>query len=165
MKNLTALYVSGLVLFSCNSSAAQTVSIDEATGIKTWKTHVHGVGFSVTQILPDQARAFYVNRGFSLKQIENYSTSCIFMAVLRNDSADGTIHYISNQWQVYTDSKLHKLVTVDEWVNRLSQEKAKKSALIAFRWAQFHRNSHMNREVTGTRECLRLDYLLERSLT
>ena len=107
------------------------------TGATTWKIHVHGVSFSLTQILPEQAQAFYVNRGFTLKQIEPYTSSCIYMSVLRNDNAPGMIHFISNNWSVFTEGKSQSLVSVDNWVQQLTTKNTKKSALVAFRWAQF----------------------------
>ena len=131
--------VLALVFFSLPGIAEtqQSTAINSATGAKTWTNHVHGVHFSLTQILPEQVQAFYVNRGFSLKQIEPYSTSCIYMTVLRNDNAPGSIHFISNNWSVLIDGKSHPLVSVDEWVQRLTTKSTKKSSLVAFRWAQF----------------------------
>ncbi len=104
---------------------------------QTWQTHKHGVHFSLTQISPEQAQAFYSNRGFTLAQIEDYAASCVYMTVLRNDTAPGTIHYVSNQWSVLLNGKTHSLTTVDQWLQSLIDKKIKKSALIAFRWAQF----------------------------
>lgn len=137
MKNIIVALTIGLFSLSCYAETQQSIHIDSATGIKTWKIHVHGVSFSLTQILPEQAQAFYVNRGFTLKQIESYTSSCVYMAVLRNDNAPGTIHFISNNWLVLIDGELHPLVSVDDWVQQLTTKNTKKSALVAFRWAQF----------------------------
>lgn len=115
----------------------QSIGVDPITGATSWKIQSHGVYFSLTQILPEQAQAFYVNRGFTLKQIEPYTSSCIFMTVLRNDSAPGAIHFIRNNWSVLVDGNPHSLVPVDQWLQRLSNSNAEKSALVAFRWAQF----------------------------
>lgn len=127
----------GLYSLSCFAGTPQSTHIDPATGAGTWETHVHGVHFSLTQILPVQAQAFYVNRGFTLQQIEPYASSCVYMTVLRNDKAPGSIHFISNNWSVLVDGKPHTLVSVDQWVLRLTTTSTKKSALVAFRWAQF----------------------------
>jgi hypothetical protein len=59
------------------------------------------------------------------------------MTVLRNDDAPGTIHFVSNSWPVRFDGKKHKLLSVDKWLQRLTTNTTKKSALVAFRWAQF----------------------------
>jgi len=137
MKHIIIASMIGLFPFSIHADMPQTRHTDSATGAKTWETHADGVHFSLTQILPDQAKAFYVNRGFSLEQIESYTSSCVYMTVLRNDSAPGDIHFISNNWSILVKNKSHKLVPVSQWVKRLSSSGAKKSALIAFRWAQF----------------------------
>lgn len=59
------------------------------------------------------------------------------MTVLRNDSAPGAIHFISNNWLILVNGNPQGLVPVDQWLQRLSSSNAKKSALVAFRWAQF----------------------------
>jgi len=123
--------------FSVNAATLQKSQTEPVKTAKKWQTQVDGVHFSLTQILPDQARAFYVNRGFSLQQIEPYASSCVYMTVLRNDSAPGDIHFVSNNWRVLVKNKRHKLMPVSQWVKQLSSTGAKKSAVIAFRWAQF----------------------------
>lgn len=107
------------------------------TGAGSWETRADGVTFSLTQILPDQLKAFYTNRGFTLEQISAYEKSCVYMTVLRNDAAAGTIHFISNDWQVRVDGKHHPLVPVSKWIERFQSAGIKNSALVAFRWAQF----------------------------
>jgi len=124
------------IIFSFISSLLALLPVSPAYA-QTWQTHSHGVHFSLTQISPEQAQAFYSNRGFTLQQIERYASSCVYMTVLRNDTAPGTIHYISNQWSVIVDGKTHALPPVAQWLQELSDHGAKKSALIAFRWAQF----------------------------
>lgn len=119
------------------AATAQTVKINSETGAKTWEDSRNGVHFSLTQLLPDQIKAFYVNRGFTLKQIEPYAASCVYMTVLRNDSAPGTIHFLSSNWSVLVTDKAKTIVSVDKWLQRLSALGANKSSLIAFRWAQF----------------------------
>lgn len=133
------IIASAMALFSlpCSSGTLQSSHINSATGAKSWETHEHGVHFSLTQILPEQVQAFYVNRGFTLEQIEPYASSCVYMTVLRNDNAPGTIHFMSNTWSISAAGKAHTLISVDKWVQKLSTDNTKKSALIAFRWAQF----------------------------
>lgn len=143
MKNfITVSIVSLAFSLSCFASAVQinqvqTKQVDPSTGITTWATKSHGVSFSLTQILPEQARAFYVNRGFTLAQAEPFATSCVYMTVMRNDKAAGTVHFIKKNWSVIADKNPHTLVSVDSWIKRLGKEKVKKSALIAFQFAQF----------------------------
>jgi len=122
---------------SCFAAAQQTFQVDSVTGAATWMTNQHGVNFSLTQILPQQAQAFYVNRGFTLKQIQSYATSCVFMTVLRNDNAPGTIHFVRKNWSVVIDGKSRRVLSTDHWLQQLKSNNIKKSALVAFRWAQF----------------------------
>jgi hypothetical protein len=105
--------------------------------IETWETTTSGVFLSLTQILPDQSRAFYVNRGFPLEATEQYATSCVFMAVLRNDSAAGVVRFRLDDWSIAVDGAQRPLVSVDEWLNRLEAHGLDKASLVAFRWAQF----------------------------
>ncbi|MFK5913731.1 MAG: hypothetical protein QM484_05085 [Woeseiaceae bacterium] len=137
MKKIINALVIGLMSFSCYAETPQITRMNATTGAVTWELHAHGVHFSLTQILVEQAQAFYINRGFTLKQITPYSSSCIYMAVLRNDTAPGTIHFIRDNWSILVDEKPHLLISVNEWVQRFTTKNIKKSALIAFRWAQF----------------------------
>ncbi len=126
-----------LILMITYADAAQQVSTDANTGAKTWSTKHAGVHFSLTQILPQQGDAFYVNRGFSLEQIKPYTSSCVYMTVLRNDSAAGVIHYIRDNWTVTHKGRAHEFKTVAEWLDFFTAKGIGKPALIAFQWAQF----------------------------
>ena len=107
------------------------------SGAGAWEIQVAGVTFFLSQILPLQLKAFYLNRGFSLEQIDPFVQSCVYMTVLRNDAAEGTIHFVRNNWSVSVDGRPHPLVPVSEWLDRFESAGIKKSALLAFRWAQF----------------------------
>lgn len=137
LKNLLITVPLGLACVACLSGNSQTTKTDAVTGAQTWEIREHGVSLSLTQILPDQARAFYVNRGFTSAQIEPYATSCVFMTVLRNDEAPGRVHFVRRNWSVVTAGKSHPPVEISDWMQRLGEMDVKASALIAFRWAQF----------------------------
>jgi hypothetical protein len=137
MKYLIAVLMLGIFFVAGCASTPQTNTVNAATGAKTWQTDTEGVHFSLTQIMSEQSQAFYLNRGFSLAQIKPYTSSCIFMVVLRNDDAPGDIHFVSHNWSILVNNKPHKLLPVSHWLERLTTIGAKKSALIAFRWAQF----------------------------
>lgn len=117
--------------------ATQRHSIDPATGIETWAASVAGVSVSLTQILPDQLRAFYVNRGFSSAAIEPYARSCVYMTVLRNDAAEGVVQFRLADWRVVAGTGVRPVVATGEWVERLQAARPTAAAMIAFRWAQF----------------------------
>ncbi|HHH42964.1 MAG TPA: hypothetical protein ENK49_02410 [Gammaproteobacteria bacterium] len=130
-------FLAGFVPVLCLAGTTQPGKADAVTGVETWETRAHGVSFSLTQILQDQVRAFFVSRGFTLEQIESYATSCVFMAVLRNDDAPDRIHFIRSDWSISSGGKTRPLETVSAWMHRLEAQNASKSALIAFRWSQF----------------------------
>ena len=123
--------------FSCFANSPQSKHVDATTGITSWEINTQGVSFSLTQILPEQVKAFYVNRGFTLAQTELFASSCVYMTIMRNDSAPGTIHFVKSNWSVIANKKSHPLLSVDTWMRKLKDNKVKKSALLAFRWAQF----------------------------
>ena len=135
----TTIPLLALAWFSlpCMAGSPQSSRTDAETGAVTWEIQAHGVYFSLTQILPEQAQAFYVNRGFTLEQIAPYTSSCVYMSVLRNDNAPGTIHFVTRNWSVQVNGKPHPLLAVDNWIQRLTTADVNKPALIAFRWAQF----------------------------
>jgi len=122
----------------CAAAVGQTNHrVDPDTGIETWEIHQQGVALSLTQILPDQARAFYINRGFAAEAVEDYATSCVYMTVLRNDSAPSSVHFRLAGWSVASDDDTHPPLSVERWLERLATFQPSKSALLAFRWAQF----------------------------
>ncbi len=137
MKTITVVTLLVLAPFGCHADVPQSRRTDTLTGAETWEVQVDGVHFSLTQLLPDQLRAFYVNRGFTLEQIQHYVASCVYMTVLRNDRAPGVIHTVSSRWPVSTKSRPHERMPVEQWVAHFSASGVKKSAVIAFRWAQF----------------------------
>ncbi|HHI75581.1 MAG TPA: hypothetical protein ENJ94_00265 [Gammaproteobacteria bacterium] len=117
--------------------AAEPPQVDPETGARTWSASAGGVTLSLTQILPDQLRAFYVNRGFTPAQAEPYATSCVFMTVLRNDAAPGPVHFRSADWRVVKDGFERPPLSADHWIERLRAAGVTQPGLIAFRWAQF----------------------------
>lgn len=132
-------FICGLIGASALNSAiaGQSHTIDETTGIESWETSVAGVTVALTQILPDQLRAFYVNRGFDSKIIEPYARSCVYMTVLRNDAAAGVVRFRLSEWRINTESGGRPLVSTESWLERLQSAKPGNAAMVAFRWAQF----------------------------
>ena len=133
---ITSRAVIGALLLSV-AAFAQTHRVDSDTGIETWETRTEGVTLSLTQILPDQARAFYINRGFPAAATERYATSCVFMAVLRNDAAPGVVKFRLDDWDVLVSGERRALISLDAWLESLQAYDLDRAALIAFRWAQF----------------------------
>jgi len=111
--------------------------VDPSSGAETWEIERAGVVAALTQILPDQVRAFYVNRGFAPDVIEPYANACVYMTVLRNDSAPGPVRFALATWEVVSDAGRHPPISVDTWLGSLKPQGLAQAALIAFRWAQF----------------------------
>lgn len=119
------------------ASAGQDQRSDPDTGAQTWETHVEGVALSLTQILPDQARAFYLNRGFPPEVVERYATACVYMTVLRNDAAAGELNFRLGDWRVLSAGRVQPPISVDAWMAQWRALGLTDAAQIAFRWAQF----------------------------
>ena len=117
--------------------ADQSRQADPDTGAETWRTQAYGVTLRLTQILPDQARAFYINRGFKAEDAEPYATACIYMTVLRNDAAPGALHFELKDWRVRVNGDSRPLPPLDDWMALWQQRGLSEPARIAFRWAQF----------------------------
>lgn len=119
------------------AAQAQSQRIDPDTGAETWETQVHGVTLSLTQILPDQVRAFYLNRGFPSGTVERYAGACVYMTVLRNDAAPGEMTFRLADWRVVAEGMERPPLPVDEWMAVWQSLGLPEPARIAFRWAQF----------------------------
>ncbi len=118
-------------------SQSQIHLTDSNTGAQSWELKQDGVVLYLNQLLPDQVRAFYSNRGFTQSQIDSYAQSCVFMTVFRNESATGVIHYKTSDWRVQRNNKEYLIKPVDDWLNEYKAIAVKQSSLIGFRWAQF----------------------------
>lgn len=119
------------------AQAAQDQRRDPDTGAETWETRAHGVTLRLTQILPDQARAFYINRGFGAGDAEPYAQACVFMTVLRNDGAPGVVAFELKDWRIRVNGEAHPLPALEDWMTRWQARGLPEPARIAFRWAQF----------------------------
>ena len=135
---LFVLWAAVLALLSgIPASAEQMHKIDPETGVATWETRANGVALSLTQILPDQARAFYLNRGFPPDAAERYATACVYMTVLRNDAAPGELSFRLADWRVQSEGKSLPPKSVEDWMAQWRALGLTQAAQIAFRWAQF----------------------------
>jgi hypothetical protein len=112
-----------------------TVSPD--SGIGTWETETDGVHLRMTQITPDQARAFMAARGLDEKSVEAFARHCVFMTVLRNDTRR-PINYCLAEWRyVPEDDVPQVLLTRHDWMANFQNRHLSQAARLAFEWAQF----------------------------
>jgi len=122
---------------SLSWSTSQIHLTDAVTGAQSWEIKKQGVVLYLNQLLPDQLRGFYSNRGFTQSQIDQYVQSCVFMTVLRNESASGIVKYKTTDWRVRNSSESRVIKNTEEWIEQYKTLGVSRAALIAFRWAQF----------------------------
>lgn len=116
---------------------ATETSIDPETGLATWQTETQGIQVRLTQITPDQARAFYQARGFSSEAAERYTSECVFMTVVRN-IGDSPVEHRLADWRYLSAGQPPRAIrSKDEWEAIWSQLGVAEAARIAFAWAQF----------------------------
>jgi hypothetical protein len=126
-----------LVVFCSPPSIAEPVRIDSQTGAATFETQAHGVILSLTQLLPDQVRAFYVARGFDLADANVFAEACVYMTVLRNDAAPGALDFRLADWEVRYEGEIRSLPPLEDWLRQWAARGVPDAAKLAFRWAQF----------------------------
>lgn len=121
------------------ATAAETVHvIHPETGIHTWEHHDQGVGFTLMQITPDQARAFFLARGFDRPSVDYYASHCVFMTIVRNESVAESLSNNLADWRVHKkNGKAQKLKLASDWLSEWKQRGIAVPALIAFEWSQF----------------------------
>ncbi|MBW8329694.1 MAG: hypothetical protein K0M48_11255 [Thiobacillus sp.] len=125
-----------LAVWSAAGHAATDMSMDAETGLATWQTESGGIQVRLTQISPDQARAFYQARGFSPEAAERYAGECVFMTVVRN-IGDTPIKYRLADWRYETAGQPPRVIrSKTEWDRLWKQQGVSESARIAFNWAQ-----------------------------
>ncbi|MDP1864665.1 MAG: hypothetical protein Q8K52_12250 [Thiobacillus sp.] len=115
---------------------AAELTVDTDTGLSSWQTEQAGIQVRLTQISPDQARAFYIARGFSAAATERYVAECVFMTVVRNVGETPIQHRLADWRYVVSDQPPQSIRSKTEWERIWKKLGVKASARIAFTWAQ-----------------------------
>ena len=126
-----------LAVWSAAALAATDMSVDPETGLASWQTETDGIQVRLTQISPDQARAFYQARGFSAAAAERYARECVFMTVVRNIGDAPLRHQLDGWRYVVAGQPPRAIRSKAEWERLWKQQGVPESARIAFTWAQF----------------------------
>ncbi|MCU0842779.1 MAG: hypothetical protein MUC79_13830 [Thiobacillaceae bacterium] len=128
----------GLLLAAALASAADTRhSLDPDSGLHTWEAGADGIAVRLTQIGPDQARAFFLARGFPNADAEHYAAACVFMTVVRN-TGDAPLAYNLADWRHRAgDGERRPLKLKEEWLAEWERRGLAQAARIAFAWSQF----------------------------
>jgi hypothetical protein len=131
---LTALTI--LALWSA-SALSTDISVDAETGLATWQTEIDGIQVRLTQISPDQVRAFYQARGFPAATAERYADECVFMTVVRNIGDTPILHRLADWRYAVSDQPPRAIRSKTEWERLWRRLGVNEAARIAFNWAQF----------------------------
>jgi hypothetical protein len=115
---------------------ATDISVDAESGLATWQTETDGIEVRLTQISPDQARAFYQARGFSAAAAERYASECVFMTVVRNVGDTPILHRLADWRYVVTGQPARAIRSKTAWARIWKQAGVTEAARIAFTWAQ-----------------------------
>ncbi|MFT5112726.1 MAG: hypothetical protein ACI8P9_002054 [Parasphingorhabdus sp.] len=127
-----------LAIFSVTPALATTEhNINPQIGTHTWKRTSDEVTYSLTQILPDQIRAFFSGRGFPVNAIEELARTCVFMTVVRNGHTTGSIHFKTADWMVQSNGQSESIRSTESWLNHWKDIGLELPQLIAFEWGQF----------------------------
>ena len=117
-------------------AAATEHSVDPETGLATWQTETRGIQVRLTQISPDQARAFYQARGFSTEAAAHYTDQCVFMTVVRNIGETPIEHRLAD-WRYRARGERPRAIrSKAEWERLWRRLGVSDAARIAFNWAQ-----------------------------
>lgn len=111
--------------------------VNPETRIESWETTRHGVYIKLMQITPAQALAFYLARDFPAKHANQFADACIFMTLLRNDAAPGSVEFDLSDWRLMDSKSERPLKQRDAWRADWEQAGLSEAARVAFHWAQF----------------------------
>jgi hypothetical protein len=126
-----------LAVWCAAASAGTDHSLDPESGLATWQIETAGIQVRLTQISPDQARAFYQARGFSAEAANRYAAECVFMTVVRNIGKTPIEHRLADWRYVVADQPARAIRSKAEWEDLWKQTGVSEPARIAFNWAQF----------------------------
>jgi len=126
-----------LAMWGTAAHAGTDFSVDAETGLASWQTETDGIQVRLTQISPDQARAFYQARGFSAADAERYARECVFMTVVRNIGDTPIRHRLADWRYVAAGQPPRAIRGKADWERLWKQQGVTESARIAFTWAQF----------------------------
>ena len=118
---------------------AETVhKVEPDSGIESWEIRIQGVSLRLTQILPDQVRAFYSARGFDAESVERLATGvCVFQTVFRNESAKNAIEFNLADWRIIATRREQPLKLERDWQKEWEQRGVSAAARTAFRYALY----------------------------
>lgn len=129
---------------SCCVVASSVLAQSMETGSREdgrtyWRWGSEGLGIQLTQLQPDQIRAFYLARGLSRTAVEQLAKTCFFQMEVRNSRSQGTppIHLPLSAWRLVEPTGSRTVLLVTDWLQKWGETTVSGPARIAFRWALF----------------------------
>lgn len=112
-------------------------SVDADSGLSTWEVDSQGVHLRLTQISPEQARAFMLNRGMGRQSVEEFAHTCVFMTVVRNESDEPIEHDLASWHYLPRNGAAKPMLTKQDWLARWQPRNFSRAVSLAFEWSQF----------------------------
>lgn len=111
-------------------------------GARHWTMTADNLELKIVQMMPEQAHAFYLARGFKTEVARDIGASCMMQTVVTNKAAktSGKAFSISlKKWQlkVQGNAKLQGIKLKETWDRHWKTDDISAAARIAFRWATF----------------------------
>ncbi len=128
------------MLIAAPAMAGVTQSVDEQTALVSWKMDDGNFELELTQLLPDQTRAFFLARGFSKEIANRIATACIMQTIGRNiteKSVQGAVDVDLKQWRMLHNGVEKAVKLKEQWDGEWHAGEVSDTARLAFRWATF----------------------------
>lgn len=112
-------------------------TLNTETQLSTWETSSNDVHLRLTQISPEQARAFMQARGLDEKSVDEFAHTCVYMTVLRNEGKS-PIKYCLAEWRYIPEFGTQQtMLGKRDWLAKWQPRKLSKPVKLAFEWSQF----------------------------
>lgn len=134
---LTGLALSAATFAATVQESITRHSVDPDTDISTWEADNQGVHLRLTQITPEQARAFMLNRGMDRQSVEEFAHTCVYMTVVRNESKQPIEHNLAYWHYLVQGGQSRTMLTKSDWLKRWQPRIFSKTVKLAFEWSQF----------------------------
>lgn len=115
-----------------------TTGKDEQSLLPYWQIEEHGMSIRFVQRLPDQARAFFLARGFSDQDSEHIATSCAFQTVLTNTShksVPSPLNFDLRDWVVNYKGWKSGIKAREDWAKEWEIKGISRGSELAFKWS------------------------------
>lgn len=120
-------------------AAEVSTTTEASTGLVSWMWRDESATITLNQLLPDQVRAFFQGRGFSVEESERVARHCVYQMIVRNEAqADTPMEIALDEWRVIGAGKTIGVPrTASDWDQEWARLGVGQGPRIAFRWALF----------------------------